>query len=210
MSTIRRLTLLAAAVATPLLPLRAQGVLSGVINADNAFTAFVGTASAVPGPQVASGTEWWRTVAFGGVALQAGQDYVVRVRVQDVGTISGFLATLTLAGDTHRFTTGGTTLLTTAGGGWTATTSDWRTGPQGLVAYGAKGTAIWGNQPASHTPVEWAQQSAAAQWIWTADDCIHCTRYFSATIVAVPEPATLAMLGAGLAVLAFATRRRRA
>lgn len=207
MHSVRRALAGVLALVTVALPLRAQSLLSGVINADNAFTAFLAPASSPTMVQVANGTEWWRTVAFSGVQLQAGESYQFRVRVDDIGTISGLLATLSISGDTHRFVGGGTTLLTNTAGGWTGATTGWDTGVQSLVAYGQMGGAIWGNRPQQYTPAEWAMQSNAAQWIWTADNCIDCTRYFTANIVAVPEPATWLLLAAGLLVLPFARRR---
>lgn len=208
MLSVRRALLAATAVALAALPLRAQSSLSGVINGDNVFTAFLASASSPAMVQVASGNEWWRTVAFSGVQLQAGENYRLRIRVDDQGTIAALLATLTITGDSHRFATGGTTLVTGLGGGWTGATSDWETGVQSLVAYGARGNAIWGNTPQGHTPLEWGMQASSAQWVWTADNCVHCTRYFTADIVAVPEPATAFLLAGGLLLLPLARRRR--
>jgi hypothetical protein len=198
MHSVRRVLLTVVAAVVTALPARAQGALSGFLNVDNAFTAFLSTDPALTGATVASGNDWTVTNAFAGVPLLAGQDYWFQLRVRDEGVIAGFLATLTLSGDTHRFVNGGTTLLTNTSD-WTAGTADWQVGPQALVSRGTNGVAPWG---------AFAQQSTSAQWVWTQDDCIDCTRYFSTRIVAVPEPATVALVATGLALLPFARRRR--
>lgn len=204
MLPVRRALAGIAAFVAVALPARAQGTLSGFLNVDNAFTAFLSTSPALTGAVITSGSAWTVTNPFSGVALQAGQDYWFQVRARDEGVIAGLLATLTITGGTHVFANG-TATLTSNTTDWLAGTSDWAADPQSLVSYGTNGVSPWGT---------FAQQSSSAQWIWTADNCINCTRFLSTRITAtpaiVPEPGTVVLLATGLVALPFVRRRRSA
>lgn len=175
--------------------------LRGDLTVDNSFAAYLSTSVGTQGTQIVSGTNWKATYSFSGVSLTPGETYYLQVRGVDVGVIAGFLGDFSLDGD---FTfANGSTFLTTNTSDWFASTTGFGIGAQTPGMHGLNGATPWRTRP---------NIEANAEWIWTKDGCINCTRYFWTSITPVaqiPEPMTELLLGAGALGLVLIGRARR-
>lgn len=197
---VAAVTLLCGAIAPSALAAQA---LSGDLTVDNSFTAYLSTSVTTQGSTLVSGTDWTTTYSFGSVALTPGQTYYLQVRGTDVGVISAFIGDFTLDG---AFTfANGSQFLTTNTTDWFGSATGFGVDATALRTWGANGTSPWGARPNIDT---------GADFIWTAEGCTNCTRYFWTTITPtaqIPEPASFALLVTGaLGLAGVAVRRRRA
>jgi len=201
-SRIRRCATRAALFACVFAPdaLLAQS-LRGDLTVDNAFAAYLSTSAAAQGSQIIAGTNWKATYSFAGVTLTPGVTYYLQVRAVDVGVIAGFLGDFGLDG-AFQFANGAS-FLTTNTRDWFASATGFGVAPQTPGMSGLNGASPWGTRP---------NIEASAEWIWTEDGCINCTRYFWTSItpvVQIPEPVSHDLLGAGVVGLGLIGRRRR-
>ena len=164
-------------------------LISGGLNVDNGFIAYLSTDDNSAGTQISSGFDWPATIGFSGVSLSSGQDYYLHVYGYDVGGIAGFLGEFDLTGLDHTFSNGGTNLVTNTTD-WLVSTSGWGsyTSPTDL---GLNGAGPWGFRPGV---------DASASWIWSSDPHNDNGAYFTTMIsaVSVPEPTSILLLMVGL------------
>lgn len=180
----------------------AGSILNGLVNMDNGFVAYLSTSDNVQGTSIGALNDWYTTKALTATSLTAGVDYYLHIYGYDQGGVAGFLGQFTLTGSDHKFANGSSTLLTN--------TTNWKVNNVGFngsyvaaSGYGNNGVGPWYS---TYT----GSISNSATWIWSSNNDAHNGAYFTTKISAVasaPEPATLALFGAGLGLLAL--RRRR-
>jgi len=175
-------------------------MLSGGLNVDNGYAAYISTDNSVQGTLVSAANNWYSTYNFSGVNLTAGQNYFLHIFAYDQGGIAGFLGEFNLTGSDHVFSNGLNTLLTN--------TSDWDVSTSGWGSYqdasylGYNGVGPWGTRTGVNSN---------ADWIWSEDAHNHNEVYFttSITAAAVSEPGSMMLLGLGLAGLMFARKQSK-
>jgi len=99
-------------------------VLTGGLNVDNGYAAFISTDDNIQGTQISAGNHWPSTYALSATTLDAGQDYFLHVYAYDQGWIAGFLGEFDLAGNDHTFSNGQSNLTTNAFD-WGVSTTGW-------------------------------------------------------------------------------------
>jgi MSHA biogenesis protein MshQ len=150
--------------------------LTGSMNVDNAFSAYISTDDSVQGTLIGSGNNWPTTVDIA-ATLTEGQDYYLHIYATDAGGVAGFLGNFELSGTGHTFSNGLTTLNTDTVN-WSVSTSDW-SNYQAASSYGVNGTSTWGTQE---------NVDVNAEWIWSSDNNGDNINYFSTTISAAATP----------------------
>lgn len=175
-------------------------LLSGGLNVDNGYAAYISTDNATQGTLVSSANNWYSTYSFSGVNLTAGQDYFLHIFAYDQGGIAGFLGEFNLSGSDHVFSNGLSNLKTNTTD-WDVSTSGWNNYLD-ATSLGNNGVGPWGTQSAV---------ASDAQWIWSADAHNHNQVYFTTAISAakVSEPTSMMLFGFGLAGLMLARRKVR-
>jgi hypothetical protein len=174
-------------------------LLTGGFNVDNGFVAYISTSDTVTGTAFSSGNNWQST-ASGSANLVAGTNYFLHVYAYDQGGIAGFLGQFSLSGSDHQFANGQTTLLTNTTN-WSGNNAGFNGSYGALGDLGQNGVGPWGGI---------GSINGAARWIWAGDADLNDAAYFTTMITAttqVPEPLTGALLGLGLAGIAFGRSR---
>ena len=174
--------------------------LSGLMNVDNYFTAYLSTNDLLLGSPIGSGTSWPTTYPVNGT-LSAGTNYL-HIVATDSGQPAMFIGEFHLSDAGFKFSNGTQDLLTNATD-WVVSKTAFGTLYATPTDEGPWGCCAWGTIPAVNP---------SAHYIWA--DVPGNTVFFSTTITSnavvggVPEPGTLMLLGGGLLSLAGLRRRR--
>jgi MSHA biogenesis protein MshQ len=144
--------------------------LSGNLNVDNTFEAYLSTDDSVQGVLLSSGNNWQTTYTLLS-QLTPGQDYYLHVKAENTGGPAGFLSDFEITGTEHVFSNGLTT-LTTNTTEWMVSTIGWNN-YQTPNSYGSNESGPW----AIRSSVD-----ANAEWIWSSNSNDNDT-YFSTHIV---------------------------
>ena len=170
-------------------------ILTGGVNIDNSYTAYISTSDSVAGTALSSATNWPATQPIGPVSLNAGQDYFLHIAASNITGPAAFLGDFTLSGGDHLFANN-SNFLTTNLTDWQVSSTGW-SNYGAVTSYGTNGVSPWGNR----TGVD-----SSAEWIWWSNVANYQSAYFTTKISAVnaaSEPATAILLAAGLVLLGF-------
>lgn len=177
-------------------------LLTGGLNVDNGYTAYISTDDSISGTTLSSAVNWVDTQSIGTVDLTVGQDYFLHILADNITGPAGFLGDFSLSGSNHMFSNGNT-FLTTNTTDWLVSASGW--GSYGAVtSYGTNGVSPWGDRTGVNS---------SAEWIWLPSVQNYQNAYFTTQISAtsaVPEPSIIALMLGGLGLVGFMTRRKQA
>lgn len=172
--------------------------LTLTLTADDYADAYISTDPSVEGTRFFNKTTTWGTNLTESVALTPGVTNYLHVRARDFfGAPSMMIGVASLSDALFEFANGGQQLVTNPND-WKVSVTGWTGTFQTPVDLGGNGSGPWGTRPSipSSARYLWAQQGGGGP-----------ENYYRVEITPVPEPATLAALGLGLAAVA---RRRRA
>ncbi len=175
-------------------------LLTGGLNVDNAFHAYISTDDNVQGVLIGSGTNWPTTSGVN-ASLTAGQDYFLHIDARDyINGLSAFLGDFTLSGSDHLFSNG-SNFVTTNTIDWLVSTTGW-SGYGAVVDKGHNGISPWGVRH---------EIDSSAHWIWSNDQSVGNHAYFTLSInaVDVPEPSILALMGLGIFGVCLSRRKMK-
>ena len=182
--------------------------LSGSYTADDNLKIYLSTdlTASIDELIVHKTSTWSTTESFSGFALTPGQSTYLLVEAINFTGPAMFVGNFEIIGDGFAFANGGSTLLTNTLH-WTVSETSFAAATATPVSLGANapGLQIWGQRPA-------IDPGAEAIWAYYSDWSTGRggSAYFVTQITAaVPEPATVGMFAAGLAVLGLALGRTR-
>jgi hypothetical protein len=158
--------------------------LTGNLNVDNTFEAYISTDDSVQGTLITSGTHWQTTYNLA-TSLTPGQTYYLHIKAIDEGGPAGFLGDFEITDSDHTFSNGLTTLNTNTTD-WVLSTTGW-SDYQPVSAYGTNGAAPWGTR---------ASVDNNAQWIWSSNNDADNLNYFSTKILSTYTCSAVSTLNA--------------
>lgn len=197
--------------------------ISGTIDVDDVFTAYLSTDPNTLGTQVATGNNWFANppVSFSGAALTPGQTYYLQIVAANLGGPAAFIGDFSLSDAGFAFANGTQHLLTDTID-WTGNLGGTWSSPSGTVfseGLNSDSSTIWHNLYPGQIP----NISSNAEWIWptdatsaiTTNGCPtnNCTVNFETVIAPTtantPLPAALPMFAGGAGLIGFLARRRK-
>ena len=180
--------------------------LTAIITGDDEMNFYISTDNAVQGTLLASTTQWYMTSTLA-AALTPGVTNYLHMTVHNTGGPGGLLAAFTLAQNSGFTFADGSTTLVSGDAGLTQNQTGFGSASFATVDEGGTTSGTWGNFSSSYNGL-------SPQWVWNYDSAgqnDNETLYFTAAInstSAVPEPASIALMGLGLLAL-LALRKRQ-
>lgn len=166
--------------------------------ADDAFEAYISTNDSVEGTLFLAQTSTWLAGAVTGtVNLIPNVTHYLHIRARDIAGPPSMLIGEALLDDANFWFDNTTNQLLTNTVNWKVSLTGFGSNYFTPVDLGGNGTGPWGNTSGI---------APTARRIWSTPNGAGGEHYFTARISTVPEPATMAILGTGLAIL---IRRRK-